>query len=85
MDGWWGGLRSARAGVSQAERDVKSVSGKGNAVCKGPGAAGIMVCPRSCKKRRWVGALRPSGGGDIRLYCKGSRKLSQGVSCERDL
>lgn len=58
-------------------------------MCEGPGAAGIMVCSRSCERRRWGGhskaRLQPSAGGDVRLYSKGSRKPSKGLSWEKDM
>lgn len=57
-------------------------------MCEGPGAAGIVVCSRSCKRRRGghsKSPLQPAAGGDVRLYSKGSRKPSKGLSWEKDM
>lgn len=58
VNNWWGAASSGAAAVSWVKRDGKGIPGKGSIMGKGPGAAGIGVCSRNCRRRG-----RRQGGG----------------------
>lgn len=87
VNNWLGGASSGAAAVSWVKRDGKGIPGKGSIMCKGPGAAGIGVCSRNCRRRRgrrpgrWADVTRPCnqwGRSHVRLYPQGSEKPWKG-------